>query len=151
MPSLAEARANVAADTAPDTESVDGAPKIEAPTAAKPVRAKAEPKVATECACQTPECTSTSKGKFAPGHDAKLVKHLTAQAVYHGMSQADAETALKERSGNSVLLLNKLKSSIERETGVRDRKVRREAAKAEATETKAAVSADTVAAEVVES
>lgn len=144
MPSLAEVRENVANqnDSAVDT---DDAPKVDAPTAEKPARAPKVAKEPTDCACQTPECSSKSKGKFAPGHDAKLVKHLTAQVVYGDMSVEDAEAALKERSGNSVLLLNKLRGSIERESGVKERKARREAAKTEVAETKAATEVDAAA------
>lgn len=149
MPSLAEARANVAASD--NTDVVDNdAPKVDAPTEAKPAKEPKAAKEPTDCACKTPECSAKSKGRFAPGHDAKLVKHLTAQVVYGDMAAEDAEVALKERSGNSVLLLNKLRGSIERESGVKDRKAKREAAKAEVAEQKAATQVDAEATQAAE-
>lgn len=100
------------------------APKVAAPAAAsKPApKAKAERKapVVKTCACGVPDkagavCNAQTRSKFAPGHDAKLVGHLTREVVAGKMTREQAVEQVKTKSGDSKLLVAKIGSAVDRE------------------------------------
>lgn len=119
-------------------------PKVEAPateTSAQPKtekapRAKAAPKEPVDCRCQVPGPNGCNGGKtrklFAPGHDAKLVGHLTREVVAGNLTQEQAVETIKERSQNSPHLVSKLQAAIPRELGKVQRKAENAKAKEEA-------------------
>lgn len=126
--------ANAARSTAP-------APKVEAPEG-KPAPApkvKAEPK---PCGCQVPGDNGCNGGKtarfFAPGHDAKLVGHLTREVVAGNLTKEQATEVLAQRSGGSKTLLGKLTTAIPRELAKKANQDKRESDRAKAKAEKAA-------------
>jgi len=137
-----------------DVKEQLAAPKVEAPASdATPAKAKREPvapRTPTNCVCGVPGdkgCNGAkSTRKFAPGHDAKLVGYLTREVVAQRVTPEVALKDLAEKSGNSALLVGKLKSAIERETEKADAKARKASVEAAAAEAKVAEKADAVAA-----
>lgn len=102
-------------------------PKVAAPeqasngdkAEAKAPKAPRVAKVAGPCKCQVPGdkgCNgATTKGVFAPGHDAKLTGHLTRQVVAGNLTADEAVEDMKAKGG-SDLLQGKLRAAIARET-----------------------------------
>lgn len=168
MPTREEAKA--AAVTAPDKNDApesqvaapEGAAPVKAAKAPKEPKAKAEP---VACKCQVPNHDKTGKtatgdavkfqgcngGKstrhFAPGHDAKLVGYLTRFYEGGGIGAEQAIETVRERSGNSALLVGKIKAAVKRVDETRAATERREqAAKDEKAAKEAAESAQPEAA-----
>ncbi len=143
MPSLTDAREAASTDggrvEAPDSDA--------SPKPVKAAKAPKTPKVAVEphdCKCQVPGCTGKTNRNFAPGHDAKLVGHLTRQVVAGEMTTSEAMQAVIDRAGASSLLVQKVKNAIQTEV---DKRKAKEAAAAKAAEKPA--EADKAAAEDV--
>lgn len=127
------------------------APRVEAPTAQnangtpsstpKTPKAKAEPKA---CGCGVPGPNGCNGGKttrmFAPGHDAKLVGHLTREVVSGGMTLEQATNELSTKSGGSKTLLNKLATAVPREQAKVNSAKKREQDRIAAKEAKARTS-----------
>jgi hypothetical protein len=76
--------------------------------------------------------------KFAPGHDAKLVGYATRLYAAGKVSADEAVAMVRDRSGNSALLVGKIKTAVKRED---DAKVARERREQAAKDEKAAVTA----------
>lgn len=120
-----------------------GAVKTEATAEAKPAKVAKAPKVPEDCKCGVPNngkvdaegkhkypgCQGgKTTGKFAPGHDAKLVGYLTREYAA-GNRDADSVIAeVREKSGNSALLVGKIKSAVKRADDDKVAKARREQA-----------------------
>lgn len=117
------------------------APKVEAPANSKPAveakapKAKPEPKT---CACKVPGCSSKTTRIFAPGHDAKLVGHLTREVVKGSLTKDAAIATLNQRSEGSKLLASKLATAIPRELDKANAANKRAQAQADAKAAKAA-------------
>lgn len=142
MPSLTDAREQATAASGVEAPPSDARP-------AKAVKPPATPKVPTACACQVPTtdkypgCNGAlSTRKFAPGHDAKLVGYLTRRVAAGESTEEAALADLASKSGNSALLVGKLRAALQRESAKADAKARREHAAREAKEAKDAAKAD---------
>lgn len=117
-------------------------PKVTAPegqgNTATAVKAK-KVREAKTCRCEVPGekgCNGAqTKGIFAPGHDAKLVGHLTRQVVAGHTTKALAVEALSNKGG-SQLLQSKLGAAIDREVAKRDNAAKRESERLAAKATK---------------
>lgn len=147
MPTREEAK--TAAVPAPASQVEAPESKVDAPTEAKPVKAAKEPKVKaepTDCACKVPNHDKTgatatgdaikfpgcnggrSTRHFAPGHDAKLVGYVTRRYEAGSITAEQAVESVREKSGNSALLVGKIKAAVKRVDETRAATERREQA-----------------------
>lgn len=83
---------------------------------AKAAVAKREPKAKAEpqpCACSD-DCDSTTRGTFAPGHDARLVKFKVAEVIEAKHSARASLAAVKDAKarGASDVLIDKLERAL---------------------------------------
>lgn len=155
MPTREDAKA--AAVQAPEKNTDVDAPdsQVAAPTGdataktEKPAKAPKEPKVKAEpvaCKCGVPDHDKSGKdangdavkfpgcrgGKstrhFAPGHDAKLVGYVTRRYEAGSITAEQAVETVREKSGNSALLVGKIKAAVKRVDETRAATERREQA-----------------------